>query len=313
MATSTFRRELGARFIALGTELYGNTGLNIKAGWTFDNSRTPPAESYGVFANDPGLRLRFIAAAKDGGDALSPNDFVDSLHAWLSALAREAHVTGIARTPIADGFELDNLIQASVNLCAAMESDMLDVERHRRYIDAREMTQIVGSSGPSNSGYDGPSNFPASGYPGDRRSINASEMMQIVGPSGPSNAGYEGLSNSPSSEYPEMRQPPQETGPLPSPQPPIRSESTPATPENRQMYRPPTARRPSTVSNPSAVKRIEAYLDSHPHVNITQFVGRAEITDRTLRTIRKSSSARRSTWQGIAKALGITLEELLRK
>ena len=86
--------------------------VNIKALWTSDNSVTPPMERWDLEANDRGFQLRFEAIAEAGGDALSPNDSIDPLYAWLSALVRESHVTGISRKPIANGFELDNLIEA---------------------------------------------------------------------------------------------------------------------------------------------------------------------------------------------------------
>ena len=65
----------------------------------------------------------------------------------------------------------------------------------------------------------------------------------------------------------------------------------------------------STISSPSAARRMEAYLESKP-MNQTDFAGQAQTTDRTLRSFRKTGKVRRDIFENIAKAMGTTAEEL---
>lgn len=117
-ADSKFWQELGARFVALKIAMQADSWLKIKAVRASDNSVTPPMERWDLQANDRGFQIRFEAIAETGGDALSPDDSGDPLYAWLNALVRESHATGINRKLNVNGFELDNLIEASINLCA---------------------------------------------------------------------------------------------------------------------------------------------------------------------------------------------------
>jgi hypothetical protein len=148
MASSTFWRALGARFTALKTAMQADSWLTLKAVWISDHSVTPPIDHWELQANDTGFRLRFEAIAVTGGDALSPKDLIEPLYAWIVALVRDSRITGISRTPIADGFELDNLIEASINLCASMEADMFKAERHRRYLDSKPAPPAVAAPSP---------------------------------------------------------------------------------------------------------------------------------------------------------------------
>ena len=73
-------------------------------------------------------------------------------------------------------------------------------------------------------------------------------------------------------------------------------------------------RRSSMIESSSAVEKLERHLtkirDSQG-VGLTDFASHADITDRTLRTVRATNKARPDTFRGIAKAMGITFEDLL--
>lgn len=67
----------------------------------------------------------------------------------------------------------------------------------------------------------------------------------------------------------------------------------------------------STVESPSAARKMEAYLAAKG-IGLTDFASSAGTTDRTLRSFRKTGRVSRSILAGIAKAMGITKEELLK-
>jgi DNA-binding Xre family transcriptional regulator len=66
----------------------------------------------------------------------------------------------------------------------------------------------------------------------------------------------------------------------------------------------------STITSLAAAQKMEAYIEKK-NIGMTEFATRAGITDRTLRSFRKTGKIRRSLVEGIAKAMGITKEELL--
>lgn len=67
----------------------------------------------------------------------------------------------------------------------------------------------------------------------------------------------------------------------------------------------------ATVSSPQAARRMERYLQEKG-MGLTDFAGNAQTTDRTLRSFRKTGKVRRDIFRSIAKAMGITPDELLR-
>ena len=71
-------------------------------------------------------------------------------------------------------------------------------------------------------------------------------------------------------------------------------------------------RMPFTVHSPVAVERIEAFMDKKGFTQ-TEFAIQANTTDKTISKIRKTALIKRSMLYGIAKTLGITREELLKK
>lgn len=73
----------------------------------------------------------------------------------------------------------------------------------------------------------------------------------------------------------------------------------------------PTKRRTSTVSSPAAVKKMDAFLDKNG-IGLTDFASTAQTTDRTLRKFRKTSRVRRDIFENIAKAMGLTKDDLLK-
>lgn len=71
------------------------------------------------------------------------------------------------------------------------------------------------------------------------------------------------------------------------------------------------ARLASTVHCPSAITKMEEYISTNG-IGLTDFATSAGTTDRTLRRFRKSGKVRRDILAGIAKAMGITKDELIK-
>lgn len=69
-------------------------------------------------------------------------------------------------------------------------------------------------------------------------------------------------------------------------------------------------RLPSTISSPSAARKLEFYLEKNG-IGLTQFAIQAGTTDRTLRNFRRTGKVRRAIFSEIAKAMGTTKETLL--
>lgn len=70
-------------------------------------------------------------------------------------------------------------------------------------------------------------------------------------------------------------------------------------------------RLPSTVTCPAVARKIEAYLNAKG-VSQTDFASSAGTTDRTIRSFRRTGKIRRSLLPGIAKAMGVSKEDLLK-
>lgn len=73
----------------------------------------------------------------------------------------------------------------------------------------------------------------------------------------------------------------------------------------------PKSRLRSTIYSPSAVRKMEAHLAAKG-IGLTDFASSAGTTDRTLRTFRNTGRVSRIILAGIAKAMGITKDELLK-
>lgn len=69
-------------------------------------------------------------------------------------------------------------------------------------------------------------------------------------------------------------------------------------------------RLPSTVDSLSAARKMEAFIKSKG-IGLTEFATSAGVTDRTLRSFRKTGKIRRSLLAQIAKAMGTTKENML--
>ena len=87
--------------------------------------------------------------------------------------------------------------------------------------------------------------------------------------------------------------------------PPPRSAPNSASPTRN-------ARMPLTVRSPAAVRRIEEFMTKNS-LTQTDFATRANTTDRTIRKIRKTADIKRAMVDQFARALGITVEELLKE
>ena len=73
-----------------------------------------------------------------------------------------------------------------------------------------------------------------------------------------------------------------------------------------------TAKRlPRSIGTPEAVNAAICYMESEGLME-TQFGNQFQSTDRTLRNFRKSGKMRRSTFEAMAKSMGLTIAELLR-
>jgi hypothetical protein len=70
-------------------------------------------------------------------------------------------------------------------------------------------------------------------------------------------------------------------------------------------------RRKVSIGTHAAARRMESYIDSKG-MNLTEFASLAGTTDKTLRKFRENGCIKRDVFDGIAKAMGITREELLR-
>jgi DNA-binding Xre family transcriptional regulator len=67
----------------------------------------------------------------------------------------------------------------------------------------------------------------------------------------------------------------------------------------------------ATITSVEAARRMNAYLDSKK-IGLTEFATRVGITDRTLRSFRKTGKIRRDLFDSIAKEMGMTRDELLK-
>lgn len=71
------------------------------------------------------------------------------------------------------------------------------------------------------------------------------------------------------------------------------------------------ARFSPTISSPSAARKMEAYMNAKG-LDQTEFSIQAKTTDKTIRKFRQTGKVKRSILVGIAAAMGISREELLR-
>lgn len=72
-----------------------------------------------------------------------------------------------------------------------------------------------------------------------------------------------------------------------------------------------TARWPISIGSQSAVRKLEAFVDARG-MEWTEFAIKAGTTDRTLRKFRKTGRVKRAIFDDIAKAMGMTRQELLK-
>lgn len=98
--------------------------------------------------------------------------------------------------------------------------------------------------------------------------------------------------------------------------PPVIEDATPlltASPQSvSTQAQPERPRRMSaSIHSPSAARKVEAFIEAKG-IGLTNFATSAGLTDRTLRSFRKTGRIRRSLLDGIAQAMGTTREELLR-
>jgi hypothetical protein len=70
-------------------------------------------------------------------------------------------------------------------------------------------------------------------------------------------------------------------------------------------------RLPRSIGTPEAVNAAIAYMESKG-LTETQFGNQFQSTDRTVRSFRRSGKMRRSTFEAMAKCMGLTIEQLLR-
>ncbi|HMD97706.1 MAG TPA: hypothetical protein VKM93_10315 [Terriglobia bacterium] len=80
---------------------------------------------------------------------------------------------------------------------------------------------------------------------------------------------------------------------------------------NAESTAPEPERLKATITSPAAARRMEKYLRDNG-IGLTDFASRAQTTDRTLRSFRKTGKVRRDIFEGIAKAMGTTKADLLK-
>jgi hypothetical protein len=106
----------------------------------------------------------------------------------------------------------------------------------------------------------------------------------------------------------QVEYPPSDPPPLP---PAIQKQMQITAPSGEQTLSPPTiTKTKGTIYAPRAVVKLEAYL-LRTQESLTEFAGRAGTSDKTLREFRKTGKVRRYIFDGIAKAMGLTREQLL--
>jgi hypothetical protein len=76
------------------------------------------------------------------------------------------------------------------------------------------------------------------------------------------------------------------------------------------IRREPLRRMPSTVYSPDAARKLEKYM--HDNGGQAAFAIKVHITERTLRSLRKSGKARRTTFEAIAAGMETTIDKLLK-
>jgi hypothetical protein len=84
----------------------------------------------------------------------------------------------------------------------------------------------------------------------------------------------------------------------------------PTTASIEGQTQPSAARTKGTICAPGAVAKLEAYL-AKTQESLTEFAGRAGTSDKTLRGFRKTGKVRRYIFDGIAKAMGLTRDQLI--
>ncbi len=67
------------------------------------------------------------------------------------------------------------------------------------------------------------------------------------------------------------------------------------------------------VTSLSAARRLEEHLRRHPALGLSKFATLVPTTDRTIRSFRKTGKVRRDIFEGIAKAMGVTVDDLLKQ
>jgi hypothetical protein len=137
-----FWRDLRKEFSSLQTlsrELRADRSLPITG------DVPPPSAIWTIFCSDRILQQRWETLAKRGGDALSPNDFVDAVRVWLEKLRAEK-INATEQEYFIDSQNIGgqyihesikDLAGASAILCGLLESTALDRERNVRAIKAR--------------------------------------------------------------------------------------------------------------------------------------------------------------------------------
>lgn len=90
-------------------------------------------------------------------------------------------------------------------------------------------------------------------------------------------------------------------------------QDAPATSTTAPPKTQPTARQrmSATIHSPSAAKKMEAYMNAYG-LDQTEFAIQANTTDKTIRKFRQTGKVKRSILDGIASAMGISKQELLR-
>jgi hypothetical protein len=104
------------------------------------------------------------------------------------------------------------------------------------------------------------------------------------------------------------------TGPPPSPYnyPKLLGSTMPHSIEEEEqpIDSPPTKTTKGTIYAPKSVEKLDAYL-AKTQMGFTEFAAKAGTSDKTLRSFRQTGRVRRYIFDGIARAMGLSRDELL--
>lgn len=325
MADSNFWRDLARDFRALPEQ-----ALLLRANWNREVGASTDQwiiQASQVVWGGHEARVSFEVLARRGGIEINHPRERSPLDAWLDAVKIEIPTnefgTGIVNEVVVHAWgALYRISEGSATFCGILEGRALDVEDARRreqeeLADPRNWSQLR-------------QQFEAYEEIGallrtPHKTIPESLVRSAIGRQhgiAPEEVTWEQIrfevaalarDRGPIIVAPEIN----EDSVLADPQSPSSIASSDVDPSN-QMWRneEPKSKRvssrlPGTVISAIAARRMETWIKNSP-LDQTQFASLAGTTDRTLRSFRATGKIRRKIFNGIAQAMGVTPEDLLK-